>query len=221
MICIIPARGGSKRLPQKNILDFRGRPLLAHVIETAYLSKIFEHVIVTSECDRILEIAKREGATCFKRSNELATDTTPVTKVCLDVLNSYEATSFCCIYPTSVLLHHQTLTEAYNLFNSYTVDQCSVLMGVSEFNYHPVQALTEADDGTWKMLFPNYKSKRSQEYPRCKVSNGTFYIARVASFNEEKNFYSNKLKVFDVPSTQVSDIDTAEEYHALLKTHSN
>lgn len=216
MLCIIPARSGSKRLPKKNILEFKSKPLLEHVVETALASNIFDDVIVTSESEEVLEIAQRSNATCYKRTNELASDTTPVVDVCLDVLQKHSVESFCCIYPTSVLLKQDTLRKAYRIFNNYSYDKCSVLMGVSSYNYHPVQSLVEESDGTWKMLFEDFKSKRSQDYPVCKVSNGTFYMSRVETFKHEKSFYSDKLRIFDVPDEQVSDIDTVDDYLKLL-----
>ena len=216
-ICIVPARGGSKRLPRKNILPFQGRPLLTHVIDTAQKSQIFSQIIVSSEDDEILDIARNSDAVLHKRHASLATDTSTVIEVCAEVLGGQTADYFCCIYSTAVLLSAQTLQSSHSEFQRFGAEGASVLMGVSEYNFHPIQALQVADDGCVSPLFPKYQAVQSQHYPKVRVSNGSFYWARVASFLEEKTFYSQNLKVFDVPASEVCDIDTQADYDALLK----
>ena len=90
-------------------------------------------------------------------------------------------------------------------------------MGVSKYNYHPVQALNLSKDGSAKMLFPEFKNLKSQKYPLTRVSNGTFYWARSDKFIKEKTFYSRKLKTFDVPEVETCDVDTFEDYERLKK----
>ena len=217
MICIIPARGGSKRLPRKNILEFRGKPLILHVIKNALESRSFEKIIVSSEDPEILEVASKTNVILNKRKECLASDSSTVVEVCLDVLSTEETNDFCCIYPTSVLLQSKTIGAAVKAFNNYKECECSVLMGVSEYKFHPVQALSKNDNGYWETLYNQFKDKRSQLYPHCKVSNGTLYIARTKTFHDEKTFYSKKLQVFDIPDGEVSDIDTPSDYEILKK----
>ena len=104
-IAIIPARGNSKRLPRKNILPWKGIPLIGHCIINALATKLFSEVIVSSEDQEILEISERYGARALKREAGLSKDNSTVAEVCLDVMSNYEYIhEFCCIYPTSIFL---------------------------------------------------------------------------------------------------------------------
>lgn len=215
-ICIIPARGGSKRLPRKNILLFRGQPLLAHVITSARESNVFHEIIVSSEDDEIIDIAAQYGASTHRRDLSIADDRSTVAEVCLDVISTKFNENFCCIYPTAVLLSSDTISYSKALFDDYGELKASVLMGVSKYNYHPAQALSFGEDNSGALLFPEFRGMQSQFYPRARVSNGTFYWGRKASFESEKSFYSEKLKLYDVPDLEVCDIDTPEDYDRLL-----
>ena len=212
---IIPARGGSKRLPRKNILPLGGIPLLARVIRIAQNAMVFDEIIVSSEDSEILAIARHEGAVAYERPPELASDRSTVVETCIDVLESHPSDAFCCIYATAALISRETLIESSEVFLSDNSN--NVLMGVSEYNYHPVQALTTTKDGNAKLLFPEYEGLQSQFYPPARVSNGTFYWSRVSSFLIEKTFYSNALKLFDVPPNEAFDIDTPEDYRMLIR----
>ena len=216
MICIIPARGGSKRLPRKNILPFRGKPLVSHVIETSLATKAFDNVIVSTEDQNIAEIAHSAGAHVHERKVDLASDISSVVDVCSDVLDSHYADNFCCIYATSVLLSASTLSNALDIYKKERLSGCSSLMGVSKYNFHPVQALFQREDGFWEMLCKNFKGKRSQEYPDTKVSNGTFYIADTQIFQKEATFYTSNLKTIEVPEHEVCDLDYPNDYDTLL-----
>lgn len=215
-ICIIPARGGSKRLPRKNILPYKDQPLIRHVVAAARASNVFDEVIVSSEDDEILEIAVQCGANAYQRELSIAGDRSTVVEVCLDVLSKNSTEIFCCIYPTAVLLSSETISTSKALFDDYGEGRASVLMGVSEYNYHPVQALSLEEDGSGTPMFPEFRGVQSQFYPRARVSNGTFYWGRKSRFEIEKSFYSEKLKLYDVPDLEVCDIDTPEDYSRLL-----
>jgi len=214
-IAIIPARGGSKRLPRKNILPLNGIPLLTRVIRVAKKSSIFDEIIVSTEDKEIAKIAKKENIKVHNRSNTLASDSATVVDTCLDVLSNNFADLFCCIYATAALVSVKTLQKSSKIFLSDNFTQ--VLMGVSKYNFHPVQALSLSKNGTAKMLFPNFEKIKSQKYPITRVSNGTFYWARCENFLKEKTFYSKKLRTFDVTDKEISDIDTLEDYKKLLK----
>lgn len=216
-ICIIPARAGSKRLPRKNILPYNGDPLIAHVIRNARNSNVFGEIIVSSEDRKILKIAKNSGATLHRREQELADDRSTVVHVCLDVLTKWQAEKFCCIYPTAVLLSVHTIQETYRVFERYSCDDATVLMGVSHYNYPPVQALSIDADRNGTALFPEFKAIQSQFYPDTRVSNGSIYWGRTAAFQVEETFYSKKLKLFDVPDDEISDINTLADYERLLR----
>lgn len=218
-LCIIPARGGSKRLPHKNILPFKKKPMIANVIDTVMRSGVFEDVIVSSDSDEILAISEKAGAKNYKRMESIAQDTSTVVDVCLDVLKHYHVKTFCCIYPTAVLLSAETIIQSSENFHRYGEAEASVLMGVAKYNYHPVQALIQDETGNWKMLCPEYVGVQSQKYPESRVSSGTFYWARSEIFISEKTFYSRKLKVFDLELDEALDIDTPTDYQYLIEKH--
>ena len=93
-------------------------------------------------------------------------------------------------------------------------------MGVSKYNYHPFQAIKISKDGKAKLIFSKFKKLKSNFYPNLRVSNGTFYFAKSKEFKKERTFYTNKLKVYDVPETEVSDINTYEDYTKLVSNFS-
>ncbi len=212
-IAIIPARGNSKRLPRKNILPLGGEPLISRVIKSCFGSDVFNKVIVSSEDAEIIEVAEQAGAEIHIRPKSLSQDRSTVVEVCKDVLQHKACENFCCVYATSGLLSATTLRQsAKNFLND---EKAHTLMGVSRFNYSPVQALEVDQQGFAKMLFPEFMKVQSQFHPVTRVSNGTFYWAQTKFFLKELTFYSSKLKVFDVPENEVSDLDTPEDYSTL------
>lgn len=212
-IAIIPARGGSKRLPRKNILPLGGEPLLSRVIKTCFLSQIFSKVIVSTEDKEIASVAKNAGAKVHQRSESLAQDRSTVVEVCLDVLESENFDNFCCVYATSGLLSPATLENSAKSF--LNDKRAHTLIGVSSFNYPPVQALTVDENSFAEMLMPEYMKVQSQFHPKTRVSNGTFCWGRRENFLKEPTFYSQKMKIFDVPEREVCDLDTPEDYEML------
>ena len=213
-IAIIPARGGSKRLPRKNILHLNGIPLITRVIRTAKKSSVFDEIIVSTEDKEISKIAKKENITVHLRPAKLASDSATVAETCIDVLSLYKPNIFCCIYATAALISSKTIQNSSKIFLS---DNNNVLMGVSKYNFHPVQALSLSKNGRAKMLFPKFEKIKSQKYPITRVSNGTFYWARLKNFSKEKTFYSKKLRLFDVPENETCDINTLADYKALIE----
>lgn len=189
--------------------------MLSRVVKCCLSSGVFSKVIVSSEDAEITDVAKQAGAEVHFRSESLAQDRSTVVEVCEDVLLAEECDNFCCVYATTGLLSPETVRGSAQAFLEDS--QANTLMGVSEFNYSPVQAL-EIDENCYaKMLFPEFMKVQSQFHPTTRVSNGTFYWARKDSFLKERTFYSEKLKVFDVPDSEVCDLDTPEDYEKLLK----
>ena len=215
-VAIIPARGNSKRLPRKNILPWKGTPLIGHTIKNAIASNIFSEVIVSSEDDEILSYAREYGAKTVRRRSTLSQDSSTVVEVCTDVINTYKSIdSFCCIYATAVKL--RPITIANSFFDFSDTQKSDFLMGVSLYNYPPQQALVESNSGNLQLLNPSFKGIQSQKFQNCYVSNGTFYWSRAKSFLLEKSFYGIGLRPFLVPEDQVSDINTEEDYKNLIK----
>ncbi|QWE22935.1 acylneuraminate cytidylyltransferase family protein [Polynucleobacter sp. AP-Jannik-300A-C4] len=213
LVAIIPARGGSKRLPRKNILDLNGYPLISYPIKAAIESQIFESVIVSTEDSEIAEISKKFGAEVFNRPIEFAQDTSTVAQVCLSVIDQIDVENFCCIYATAALLTPKTIVDSYQMYAND--ESTNYLMGVSGYNYSPVQALRMDKEGELSYLMPEYVGIQSQYYPKLVVSNGTFVWAYAQQFKVDKLFYSPRLKGYVVPEGEVCDLDSLEDFERM------
>jgi pseudaminic acid cytidylyltransferase len=210
-VALIPARGGSKRLPRKNILEVGGVPMLAYPILTARASGLFEHIYVSTEDEEIAEIAQQHGAEVIRRPSQIAEDRSTVVQVCLHALEVHpDIDLMCCIYATAVLLTPETLVGAHTLLCEKP--EADFVMGVSEYEHPPVQALKADDNGYLSYMWPEWRGIQSQLQPHLVVSNGTFYWARRNALFEEKTFYGRRLKGSVVPTEQASDIDTQNGY---------
>lgn len=218
-IAIIPARGGSKRLPRKNVLAVNGQPMLSYPVRVALDCGLFDEIVVSTEDDEIAEAAREAGASVLPRPLSLALDTSTVAQVCLHVLEYHPVQEFCCIYATAALLRPDTLRNAYALLDAPPA--ADYVLGVSDYNYPPVQALKEDENGFLSYMWPEFRGRQSQMYPKLRVSNGTFVWARTEPFLREQIFYGPRLKGYSVPPDQVSDIDGPEDYQALLKIFSS
>lgn len=213
-IAVIPARGGSKRLPRKNILPLNANPLIGYPIRAALSSNLFDDVIVSTEDEEISEIAASFGATVITRPSKLAQDRSTVVEVCTHILglNEYKAVDrFCCIYATAAFLKSIDLSRSRDLMEEEPA--ADYVMGVSTYNYPPVQALRE-DEGYLTYMWPEFRGKQSQEYPALVVSNGTLYWARANCFQKEQSFYGRRLKGYLLSAV---DIDTLSDYEHAKK----
>jgi len=216
-IAIIPARGGSKRLPRKNILPVNGQPMISYPIQAAIESGCFEKVVVSTEDEEIANIAESYGALIMDRDAGLALDNSTVVQVCEDVLSREEfegIDKFCCIYATAIFVTAEDINSSYQLLtDSPLVDY---VMSVSEYNIEPVQALKSVD-GYLESMWPEYNSMQSQLYPHLVASNGTLYWARKNEFISDKTFYGKRLKGYVIPQDHVVDIDTQGDYEKAQK----
>jgi len=213
-IAIIPARGGSKRLPRKNILPVNGHPMIAYPIRIAIECGLFDDVVVSTEDEEIVEIAIKYGANIIERPVEIAQDSSTVVEVCEHVLAQSQYSDvglFCCLYSTAVFVTESDLRESSALFNKDP--DVDYIMGVSHYNYHPVQALKNKN-GYLQYMWPEYKRQQSKFYPELLVCNGTLCWARVNQFKNDKTFYGKKLKGYIFESI---DIDTKQDYENALK----
>ena len=209
-VALIPARGGSKRLPRKNVLPVGGLPMLAHPIRCARESGLFDAVYVSTEDVEIAEVARAHGAEVIERPADIAGDRATVVQVCLHALDVHpEIDRLCCLYATAVLLRPESLIAAHALLDE--APEADFVMGVSEYEHPPVQALKADDQGYLSYMWPEWRGVQSQFQPRLLVSNGSLYWARAEALRAEKTFYGRRLKGWVVPSEQVADIDTAAD----------
>lgn len=186
---IIPARGGSKRIPKKNIKEFLGRPIIEYPIETA-LKAGFE-VIVSTDCPEIARVSKRSGAVIHYRSQENSDDYATLTDVVLEVLGEYWNNLVCCLLPTAVFITPKLLREGYDK---------APCMTVSEFDYPIWRALD--DKG---MIWPEYMNSRSQDLPKAYHDAGQFYWCKSKEIKD--TLFSTKHLVINS-----IDIDTEQDW---------
>lgn len=211
-IAIIPARGGSKRLPKKNILTINDRPMISYPIRVAQESGLFDDVVVSTEDEEIAEIARSCNATVSRRPENLAQDSSTVVQVCAELLSRdeyQEIEIFCCIYATAIFLSQDDLLRSGEILTGEVA--VDFVMGVSEYNYHPVQALRE-EGGYLRSMWPEFNEAQSQSYPCLVVSNGTLYWARKKAFLRDLSFYGKRLKGYQIAGDHSIDIDTADDY---------
>lgn len=214
-VAIIPARGGSKRLPRKNIVPVLGKPALFYPVQAALKSGLFDDVIVSTEDAQIKQIAAESGAEVMERPGQLTRDQASVVQVCQDVLEQLDGkgihpTHFCCIYATALFITPNDLKGSFLMMEQFT--DTDMVMGVSCFNLQPLQALEPNENGYLKPRWPAYNRLQSQAHPSLVASNGTFYWADTQSFLRDKTFYSDKLRGYEIPWIRAIDLDTPEDY---------
>ncbi len=212
-LAIITARGGSKRIPRKNIKEFCGKPILCYSIEAARDAGVFDEIMVSTEDEEIAEIAKAAGASVpFLRSFETAGDYASTDAVIMEVITEYqrkgqEFDAFCCIYPTAPFLTGEKLKSAMTLLN----DADSV-MPVVPFSYPPQRGLIVNKEGFVERQFPEYASARSQDLPEIYHDCGQFYACRTAPFLEAGTTDVKRLVPLVLSEMEVQDIDTPEDW---------
>lgn len=214
-VAIIPARGGSKRIPRKNIRDFLGKPIIAYSIETALKSNLFDEVMVSTDDKEIAEIALEYGAKVpFFRSIENANDFATTVDVLIEVIHSYKEKDIqfengCCIYPTAPLLKSLYLHQAYEKLNQ---DNFSSVFPIVEFSYPILRSLKLSHTGKVEMNWPEYQSVRSQDLPKSFHDAGQFYWFKVDALLTEKKLFGDNSAAIILPNTLVQDIDTEEDW---------
>lgn len=224
-LAIIPARGGSKRIPRKNIRPFCGKPILAYSIQAALGSGLFDEVMVSTDDPEIAAIAKEYGASVpFFRSAQTANDFATTADVLLEVLEQYRLAgrsfdNLCCLYPTAPLVTADKLRTAFQLLHE---NQADALVPVVEFSYTPFRGLI-LQDGRLQMKWPENLSVRSQDLERLYHDSGQFYVVRTEAFLQEKTLFCRDTIPMVLSDLEVQDIDNevdwelAEIKHELLK----
>ena len=214
-ICIIPARGGSKRIPRKNIKNFSGQPIISWSIKTALKSKCFSRVIVSTDDNEIAEISRRYGAEVpFKRLKSLSDDytgTLPVIKNAINWLekNNEKVDFICCLYPTAPFIEVNYLKEG---LKKLIENNASYSISVTSFPYPIQRAFKLTKNKRLKMFFPENINKRSQDLEKSFHDAGQFYWGkRSAWLNEERILGQDTVPIY-IPRYKVQDIDNEEDW---------
>ena len=214
-ICIIPARGGSKRIPRKNIKNFCGQPIISWSIETALNCKFFSRVIVSTDDKEIAKISQRYGAEVpFMRSESLSDDytgTVPVIKNAINLLemNNEKVNFVCCLYPTAPFIEVSYLEEG---LNKLIENNASYSISMTSFSYPIQRSFKLTKDNRIKMFFPENLNKRSQDLEQCFHDAGQFYWGKRSAWLEEEKILDQKTVPIYIPRYKVQDIDNEEDW---------
>lgn len=211
-LCIIPARGGSKRIPGKNIRDFLGKPILAYSITAALESELYDRVLVSTDSEVIAEIARATGAEVpFMRSAANADDYASTVDVLREVHDQLAEsfTEACCLYPTAPLVTAEQLRQAHDLLSSTDAD---CVLPIVRFGY-PIQRALRRDDAGYISLFePANLAVRSQDLEPAYHDCGMFYVYHPERTLPYGKLLTDKVAAIELPETRVQDIDTLEDW---------
>ena len=220
-LAVIPARGGSKRIPGKNILSFHGKPIIAYSIEAAINSKLFDEVIVSTDSEEIAHVSKSFGASVpFFRSEKAADDFAPLVDVMLEVVGEVEKSgrqydSICCILPTAPFVTIENLLLAYNKMNDGNFFS---VLPIVEFSYPIQRSLIMNNDETLRFSDPDQRSTRSQDLIKHYHDCGQFYWIKRDVLFTEKTLLTSKCGYIKLSEREVQDIDTMDDWkYAELK----
>lgn len=214
-VCIITARGGSKRIPRKNIKDFCGKPILAYSIGVALESKLFDEVMVSTDDFEIAETAKKYGASVpFMRSAKASDDMTPTAPVLVEVIEEYKKLNqnfeyLCCIYPTAPLLRKERLQEAYELLVKGNLD---CVFPILRFGFPIQRAFRMNADSLVSMIHPENLIVRSQDLEPAYQDAGQFYFMNVATLLVKKSLVTDKTAGLLLTEMEAQDIDNLEDW---------
>lgn len=220
-IAVIPARGGSKRIPHKNVKAFFGKPMIQYSIEAAKSSGLFEDVIVSTDDPEIKAIAEKCGARVpFERPAKLSDDYTPLADVLHHAL-SYKMSEgksrpefVCCILATAPFVDVDDIKKAFRLL---TESGATGVIPVTTFPFPIFRALKKSPKGTIEMVWPEHELTRSNDLPETFHDAGQFYWLKVETFMAEKRIYSKESRPFMIPRYRVQDIDTPEDWERAEK----
>lgn len=209
-VCLIPARGGSKRIPRKNILDLAGKPLIAYTIDVALESGLFSDVILTTDDQEIAEVAKARGAAIDWRPEELSGDMVKFVEVVEEFLlrpENSDIETITGMLPTCPLRTVEDIRAAYALYESHQKE--AFVLSVVAYDFPPQLAMTLGDGGRVTMREPNvYKeTTRSQSIEKTYHPNGAIYIASSQNFIKEKTFFADPQFAYEMSPINSFDID--------------
>ena len=214
-VAVIPARGGSKRIPRKNINEFCGKPMIAWPIEVAKKSKLFDRIIVTTDDEEITKVAKSCGAEVpFIRPAELSDDYAGTTEVIAHAIfwmheQQWQPEAVCCIYATSVFLTVEDLKKG---FDALSTGNWSYAFSVTNFEYPIFRSFKENPAGGVEMFFPEHFESRSQDLPIAYHDAAQFYWGKPEAWLKELELFEKHSYPVKIPHWRVQDIDTCDDW---------
>lgn len=214
-VAVIPARGGSKRIPRKNIREFADKPVIAYSINCALQSGLFERVIVSTDDEEIARVACACGAEVpFLRPKELADDQTGTTEViahAVEYLQDLGAklSAVCCIYATAPFILQEDLKEGLRVLEA---GHWQYVFAATNFSFPIFRSFQKNAEGGLKMFSPEYFNTRSQDLPEALHDAGQFYWGRPQTWLDHVRIFDKASTVVTIPSWRVQDIDTPEDW---------
>ncbi len=215
-LCIIPARGGSKRIPRKNIREFLGKPIIAYSIQTALDSGLFEEVMVSTDDLEIAKVAEDFGATVpFIRSEKNADDHSTTSNVIEEVLLEYrrQRRSFlraCCLYPTAPFVTSSLLEKGKRLLKDSAAD---AVFPIVKFDYSIWRGLRKDSLGKVEMVWKEHLNSRSQDLENVYHDAGQWYWFDIERFLLNKKLFTDNTRAIELSALEVQDIDTIHDWN--------
>lgn len=221
-IAVIPARGGSKRIPRKNVKDFCGKPMIAWSIDAAKESGVFDHIIVSTDDAEIAQVAKKYGAELpFMRPKELADDQTPTRPIVIHAIEMVEklfgkADYVCCLYATAPFVRAVDLKKGIDML---IAEECDFTFTVTSFPF-PIQRAIRIDENDRVEMFnPEHRNTRSQDLEEAYHDAGQFYWGKRQAFIDNIPTFSSASIPIILPRWRVQDIDTNEDWDTAELLH--
>ena len=214
-VAVLPARGGSKRIPRKNVRPFCGRPMIGWPIDAARQCGLFDRIVVSTDDEEIAEAARQAGAEApFGRPRELADDHTGTIAVIRHAIEwmrkqEWPVEAVCCIYPTAPLVAPADLVAAFDRLASGEHD---FVFTATDYAAPILRAFRETDDGGIEMFFPEHFASRSQDLARALHDAGQFYWGRPDAWMNADSLFGPRSSVLRIPRWRVQDIDTPEDW---------
>lgn len=221
-VCVIPARGGSKRIHKKNIKPFLGKPIIAYSIEAAVNSGLFDRVVVSTDCSEIADISLDWGGEVpFLRDSVLSNDftgTLPVVQDAIVRLNLDELRdNVCCLYATAPFVTPEVLVDSFNGWIEAGAEYC---FSVAKYRSPTQRCFELVGDKRVKMLYPEMFDMRSQDLVDTYYDAGQFYWGKAAAFMQNMVMFSEVSYAYTLSDNLVQDIDTVDDWIRAEKMYS-
>ena len=213
-IAIIPARGGSKRIPRKNVRSFCGRPMIAWPIAAAAASGLFDHILVSTDDPEIADVARQAGAEVpFLRPAELADDHCGTTDVVVHALSwaieaGWPVEAACCIYATAAFVSAEDLVAARRLLSP----ECDYAFAAVRYGHPPQRGFVRAADGSPQLLQPEHQATRTQDLPAVYHDAAQFYWGTPEGWLERRPFFGPRTRFVELPPWRAQDIDREDDW---------